>query len=205
MQRLALITLVIAACSLSSEDNFDNPPPGPPETCTSTAQLPGCDGGAQSFACTAGRPDDCPGCGTGSAAHQGPNLVCDVGTPGVGVTLYCCAPYATYYSDCLPDPTIAGCGPSAFGFACSGPTSPSEADAELACSAPMTAADATRYCCNSVAIPPTCAADPTVACAGVAVGYTCAGTSAPSALEPALACATAGTSNGTTTYCCTAQ
>ena len=203
--RLALFLTLVGACSVSTQDNFENPPPGPPATCTPTAQLPGCDGGSKSYACTAGRPDDCPGCGTGSAAHQGANLVCDVGTPGVGATLYCCAPYATYYSECAPDPTIAGCGPSAFGFACTGGTSPSEADPELACSAPIAGPDATRYCCNSVAIPPTCAADPTVACAGIAAGYTCAGAAAPSAVDPTLACASAGSSGGMTSYCCTVE
>jgi hypothetical protein len=201
---ISILALVaFAGCLESTTDNFDNPPPGPPSTCTQTAQLPGCDNGSLSYACTTGRPDDCPECGEGSAAHQGPNLVCDVGTAGVGTTLYCCAPYATYYSECAPDPAIPGCGASAFGFACTGDTSPSEADAELACSAPIAGSDATRYCCNSVAIPPTCAADATIACAGVAVGYACAGSTTPSATDPTLTCVASTSGGQTTPYCCT--
>jgi hypothetical protein len=201
--RNAFCFVALAACSISTQDNFANPPPGPPATCAPIANLPGCDGGSLAYACTAGRPDDCPACGSGSAADQGPSLACDRGTSGVGATLYCCAPFGTYYSECKADPAIAGCGAPSIGFSCAGPTSPADADARLACSAPIANADGTTgYCCSSATVPATCAADPSVACVGVAIGYTCAGADAPDAGNATLACAITAASGGATSYCC---
>ncbi len=190
----SVVFILLAACSTSTTDNFQNPPPGPPDTCAAIASLPGCDHGSLSFACTAGRPDD-----------GDTNLVCSDGAPGGDSSaLYCCAPYAQQASECVPDTTLPGCTGAAMGFACSGPTAPSDADPTIACSAPIAGSDGEqRYCCNTAAIPATCAVDASVACGGIAIGYACAGADAPSAGDAALACApgSAGGS-GATEYCC---
>ncbi len=179
------ILLLLVACSTSTNDNFVNPPPGPPATCTTIAALPGCDQGSLSFSCTADRPDD------GDA-----NLVCSNGTAGpAGTTQFCCAPFSQEFSDCVVDTRIAGCGGTSMGFAC-GATSPSDADPTIACGAGL---PGNRYCCNTTAVPPTCAVDPTVAqCTGLAIGYSCVDGDAPDANDPELACAQEGPGS----FCC---
>jgi hypothetical protein len=141
------------------------------------------------YTCTRDRPDD-----------GDTNLVCSDGTPGAaGVTIYCCAPYGQYWSECTVDTRIAGCGGDAFGFRCAGPESPGEADASLACSAGTKSGGDTLYCCTSAVLSPACAADPGVeGCAGAAIGYSCAGGATPEQLDPALACV-AGKAGG---FCC---
>ncbi len=120
-----LLSLGLAACTAETNDNFTNPPPGPPATCTANPAVVGCTGGSVGYACAGDRPDD-----------GDTSLVCSDGTPGAaGMTIYCCAPYGQYWSDCTVDTSIAGCVGDSFGFRCSGPESPDEADAALACSA----------------------------------------------------------------------
>jgi hypothetical protein len=137
------------ACTSQTNDNFDNPPPGPPSTCATDPAVTACSGGSVAYACSSDRPD-----------HGDTNLVCDDGSPAAaGMTTYCCAPYGQYWSDCTVDTTVAGCTPASFGFRCSGPESPNEADASLACSAGTPSGSDTLYCCNSeVLSPPLCAA-----------------------------------------------
>jgi hypothetical protein len=176
--------LFVAACQVTTTDNFPNPPPGPPASCTPAAALPGCDQGSIAYACTRDRPDD------GDA-----NLACSSGTPGaLGATLYCCAPIAQASTECAPDPAIAGCGGVAIGFACSGAVTPSDADPAIACSADLGGG---TYCCNTAQPIATCAVDPTVACAGVAAGYRCAGGSA-APLPGGFTC----TPSGQDGFCC---
>ena len=96
----------LAACQETTADNFTNPPPGVPATCTEIASLPGCDNGSRSYSCTSDRPDD-----VGSAGGDSQQLACSGGSRGPdGTMLYCCAPFSTYYTDCALDTTIAGCG-----------------------------------------------------------------------------------------------
>jgi len=186
---LLLLSLCLSACTSTTPDNFQNPPAGPPSTCTANAAVAGCSGGSVGYTCAGDRPDD-----------GDTNLVCNDGTPGAaGMTIYCCAPYGQYWSECTVDTSVAGCAGDSFGFTCSGPESPADADASLACSAGTASGSDTLYCCNSVVLPPTCAADPTVTgCAGATIGYSCAGGTTPTELLPALAC----TSGGSGGFCC---
>jgi hypothetical protein len=180
------------ACTSTTVDNFENPPPGPPATCTENPAVVGCEGGSLGYTCAGNRPDD-----------GDTNLVCSDGTPGAaGMMIYCCAPYGQYWSDCTVDTSIAGCVGDSFGFKCSGPESPDEADASLACSEGTASGSDTLYCCNSAVLPPACAADPTVqGCKGASIGYSCAGATTPSLVDPALVCSS-GTSGG---FCCTLE
>lgn len=178
-----LLVLFIAACQVATTDNFENPPPGPPESCTPIAAMPGCDQGSVAYSCAGDRPDD------GDS-----NLVCSRGTPGaLGATLYCCAPISQYTTQCAPDPTIAGCGGVALGFQCTGGVTPSDADPTIACSADL---GGSAYCCNTAQPIPTCAVDAGVACAGAAVGYSCADGSSPP-LPSGFTCTSSGSS-----FCC---
>jgi hypothetical protein len=184
----------LAGCTVKTEDNFPDPPAGPPATCVTVAAIDGCEGGSVSYACTADRPDD-----------GDTNLVCSLGTPGPnGTTLYCCAPYGQFYSDCTVSTADPGCGANSFGFACSGATTPDQADPSLTCSRGAASGAQTPYCCTSGTVTSTCAPDPGVSeCRGVAIGYSCVGPDAPAAANPSLACGR-GTSPsaGATGYCC---
>jgi len=181
----------VTACQEVTTDNFKNPPPGVPDTCTQIASLPGCDNGSISYGCTSDRPDDVGGDGGDSQ-----QLACSAGSPGPnGTTQYCCAPFSTYYTECAIDTTIAGCGATSIGFAC-GATAPSDADPTIACSASL--GDG-KYCCNTAALSPSCAIDPGVAaCTGIEVGYGCVDGASPSDGDPSLACTPVGGGD----YCC---
>jgi len=174
-----LLLAGVAACTSQTNDNFENPPPGPPATCATSAAVPGCEGGSLGYVCTAGRPD---------AADT--NLVCSDGTPGAaGSTIYCCAPYGQYWSECTVDTGIPGCVGNSFGFRCSGPETPGEADTSLACSAGTPSGSDMLFCCNSAVLAPTCAPDPTIeACLSPSIGYACAAGTTPADLDPALQC-----------------
>ena len=197
MKKIILVLVMLSACVETTDDNFSpSPPATPPATCTEIPELTGCGGGSVAYSCSSDRPDD------GDL-----NLVCSVGTPGaLGATLYCCAPYGTYYSECTVDTTIAGCVGNSMGFSCSGETSPSQADGALACGPAINGAnDELQYCCSSSEIVATCAVDPTItSCqSNLAVGISCAGTELPYANDPSIACAAAaGGGAGTSSYCC---
>jgi hypothetical protein len=178
-----IVLSLLAACQVTTADNFENPPPGPPASCMAIAAMPGCDQGSLAYSCAGDRPDD------GDA-----NLVCSSGTPGaLGATLYCCAPISQVDTQCAPDPTISGCGGVALGFQCTGGVTPSDADPTIACSAELGGG---AYCCNTAQPISTCAVDPSVACSGVAVGYSCANGASPP-LPAGFACSAKGTS-----FCC---
>jgi hypothetical protein len=188
---IAVAALVAAGCQEVTTDNFQNPPPGVPDTCTQIASLPGCDNGSISYSCTSDRPDD-----VGSASGDSQQLACSDGTPGPeGTMQYCCAPLSTYFTNCAVDTAITGCGASSIGFAC-GDTAPSDADPTIACSASLGGG---TYCCNTAALSSSCAVDPGVAaCTGIEVGYSCVDGATPSDGDPALACTAAGGG----AYCC---
>jgi len=189
-----LLVVALPACTVKTEDNFPNPPPGPPASCMTVAAIDGCDRGSVSYSCAGDRPDD-----------GDTNLVCSAGTPAPGgATLYCCAPYGQPYSDCTVSTSIPGCVASSFGFACSGAIAPDQADPSLACSKGAASGATTGYCCNSGATTPTCAPDPGVSeCKGVAIGYSCVGPDGPAASDPSLACGPGTPSNpGVAGYCC---
>jgi hypothetical protein len=207
--RLALAWfLALAGCTAGTSDNFTNPPPGPPATCSPVEALTGCVGGGLSFSCTYGRPDD-----------GDTNLVCDLGTPGIsgpgdggsGTVLYCCAEYGQWASECTTA-AVPGCAAQSIGFACTGETSPDEVDPYLVCSGALAGSDgATDYCCAPF--------DPSSAlcrcgsfdedaglcggsalatgCTGTAIGFTCAGAHTPAEVNPVLDCEGDGG-----VYCC---
>ncbi len=190
----AVLAIGLSACTVSTEDNFPNPPPGPPASCTTIAAIDGCSGGSISYSCTGDRPDD------GDA-----NLVCSAGTPAAaGATLYCCAPYGQFYSECTVSTSVPGCVGSSLGFACSGETAPDEADPSLTCGKGAASDGKKTYCCTSAAIPPTCAPDPRVSdCAGTAIGFSCVGTAAPDETNASLSCVQGAPGTGdATTFCC---
>ena len=190
---LSLTVLSLAACT--NQDNFPSPPAGPPASCSATTAILGCEGGSQGYACTSDRPD-----------HGDVSLVCSDGTPGGGGTmLYCCVPYGTYYSECYVDTAVAGCVNDSFGFRCKGETVPSDADASLACSTPVTDGADKTYCCSSAVPAPTCAADVTVTgCRGTEISYSCVGSDAPNQNDSSIACARLDNASGgsITAFCC---
>jgi hypothetical protein len=194
MALAAPVVFAVSACTVHTEDNFTNPPPGPPASCTTVAALDGCSGGSVSYTCTGDRPDD-----------GDTSLVCSKGTPGAsGTTLYCCAPYGQPYSECTVNTTIAGCNGYSIGFACSGETAPDQADSALTCSPGEASGAEKTYCCTSTPVAPTCAPDPSVpGCSGVAIGYSCVGAASPDPTNTSLTCGT-GTPGmgGTTRFCC---
>jgi hypothetical protein len=202
----------LGACTTETQDNFTNPPPGPPATCTPVPALEGCTAGSVSYSCSSDRPD-----------HGDTNLVCDDGTPGIGggdsgtsgTTLYCCAPYGQWATECTPA-SVAGCGAQSIGFSCAGETSPDQADTSLVCSLALKGdGGASEYCC--VSFPQssgvcrcssfdddagTCGVAPT-GCSGAAIGFTCAAGHTPDELNPLLACDGNGPDGGTGGgYCC---
>jgi hypothetical protein len=205
---VALVALVaVSGCTTSTADNFTNPPPGPPASCTAVPSLAGCVAGSVSYSCAGGRPDD-----------GDTNLVCDDGTPGIGgdaggATLYCCAPYAQWASVCSPA-TVAGCGAESIGFSCAGGTSPDQADTSLVCSAALPGAGGAHdYCCISFSQSSgvcRCASfDESSGMCGVsasgrstaAIGISCATGHTPTEVNPILDCAALdGGSPGA--YCC---
>jgi hypothetical protein len=201
---LAASLLAASGCTSATQDNFTNPPAGPPSSCAPVTSLAGCTQGALSYSCTGSRPDD-----------GDTSIVCDDGLPGLdGATLYCCAPYAQWASECIPKSTIAGCGAQSIGFSCSGGTSPDQADTSLVCSAALSGDDGTRdYCCISfdqssgvcrcasfAESAGTCGVNATE-CSGAAIGFACAGSHTPADVNPLLDCvAHDGGSNGD--FCC---
>jgi hypothetical protein len=191
---LAAGLAALASCTVSTEDNFTNPPPGPPASCVTATAIDGCSGGSVSYSCTGGRPDE-----------GDTNLVCSVGTPSVaGATLYCCAPYGQFYSECTVTTTIPGCVGNSLGFACSGATSPDQADSSLTCSKGAVSGAQKTFCCTSGPIASTCAPDPMVSdCTGVAIGYSCAGPDAPAGANASVTCGPATPPGpGETSHCC---
>jgi hypothetical protein len=201
------LLFALAGCTTSTQDNFTNPPPGPPSTCAQVTALPGCTAGSLSYSCTRDRPDD-----------GDTNLVCDDGAPGPGedsgaATLFCCAPYGQWATECTPA-TVDGCGAESFGFACTGGTSPDRADTSLICSGALAGdGGASDYCCVSfdqssgvcrcASYEPesaTCGVTPT-ACGGAAIGVTCAPSHTPGEVNPLFEC-TGPDAGAEGTYCC---
>jgi hypothetical protein len=199
--------LALAACTTSTQDNFTNPPPGPPSTCAQVAPLPGCIAGSLSYSCTNDRPDD-----------GDTNLLCDQGAAGPGgdggaTTVYCCAPYGQWATECVPS-AVVGCGAQSFGFSCTGGTSPDEADTSLACSAALDGdAGARDYCCISFAQSSglcRCASFDegsgmcgvgSTGCNGAAIGLACAPAHTPTEVNSLLECSEPDAGGGGT-YCC---
>ena len=189
-----LLPLGLPACTSQTIDNFENPPPGPPAACTMSTLVTGCAGGSQGYVCAGDRPDD-----------GDTNLVCSDGVPGAaGSTIYCCAPYGQYWSDCTVDTSIPGCVADSFGFTCSGPERPDDADSSIICNAGTPSGSSTGYCCTSAVLSPTCAPDATIeTCGSLAIGYSCAGDDSPGNSAPSLACSMGQVgSDGTTPRCC---
>jgi hypothetical protein len=202
---LAVFDLALGGCTTAAQDNFTNPPPGPPSTCVQAGALAGCSAGSLSYSCTSDRPDD-----------GDTNLVCDDGAPGVagGATLYCCAPYGQWATECVPAPDVAGCGAQSFGFACSGESSPDQVDPSLVCSQAIDGDAGVRdFCCVSADQSSVvcrcssfdedagaCGSAPS-GCAGAAIGFACAAGHDPTELNAVLACAAPdGGSAGA--FCC---
>ncbi len=206
-RRIALASFwALASCTAQTQDNFTNPPPGPPTSCTQVSALPGCGGGSLSYACASGRPDD------GDA-----NLVCDRGTAGVssGSVSYCCAPYGQWASECAPAPALSGCGAQSLAFSCTGETSPDQVDPSLVCSSSLPGDGGGKdYCCVSFDQSSgicrctsfdegagTCGAAASTSCSSGAIGFDCAGAHTPTEVNPLLAC-TVPEGGATGSYCC---
>jgi hypothetical protein len=131
-----------------------------------------------------------------------------------GATLYCCAPYGQWASECVPKNGIAGCGAESFGFACSGGTSPDQADTSLVCAAAISGAGGAQdYCCvpfdQSSAVcrcasfdedAGTCGVKPT-GCEGASIGIACASPHLPAEVNPLLEC-TALDAGNNGSFCC---
>jgi hypothetical protein len=200
----------LTGCTAATQDNFTNPPPGPPPSCTQVPALSGCTEGALSYSCTKDRPDD-----------GDTNLVCDEGAPGVGFeggvpTLYCCVPYGQWASECSPSTHVPGCGAESLGFSCSGQTSPDQVDTSLVCSQALQGDGGVKdYCCvsfNQSSGVCRCssfdedaglcgATDTVAACSGGTIGFTCAGAHTPTEVNPLLAC-TSPDRGSDSAYCC---
>jgi hypothetical protein len=212
LRRASLLAFLVgllghAGCTAATQDNFTNPP-GPPPSCTQVQALAGCTEGSLSYSCTTARPDD-----------GDTNLVCDRGTPGVGFeggapTLFCCAPYGQWASECAPS-NVAGCGAESFGFSCSAGTSPDQVDTSLVCSEAVPSPGGTSdYCCISFSQSSgvcrcasfdqglgTCGGAASTSCPGASVGLSCASGHRPTEVNPVLVCsAPDGGSVGA--YCC---
>jgi len=212
--RMALWTsfaslLALEGCTVATADNFTNPPPGPPPTCTQVPALPGCTDGSLSYSCTRDRPDD-----------GDTNLVCDDGTPGVGFeggvpTLFCCAPYGQWASECVPATAVPGCGAESLGFSCSGEVSPDQVDTSLVCSQAIPGSgNRNDYCCISFnqasgtcrctsldAETGTCGGAAVAGCSGAAIAFTCSSGHAPGEVNPLLACSMPE-GGSESAYCC---
>jgi hypothetical protein len=197
----------LAGCTATTTDNFTNPPPGPPPTCGQVSALAGCVGGARSYSCTSGRPDD-----------GDTNLVCDLGAPGIveradggsETVLYCCTVYGQWASECTTA-AVAGCGTQSIGLSCAGESSPDEVDPFLVCSAALAGSDGTTdYCCApfdpSSAVcrcgsfdedAGLCGGAVATGCSGAAISFACAGAHTPAEVNPLLHCDGDGG-----VYCC---
>lgn len=135
--RAALPLALITSCTQNTDDNFPNPPPGPPATC-SVAAVDGCSSDAQGYSCTTADAPDL----------TDTNLVCSKGVGlSDGTTQYCCLPFAQSFSECMADRTLAGCDAPSIGFSCGGATAPDEADSALTCVAGPTSGEVATYCC----------------------------------------------------------
>jgi hypothetical protein len=208
---MALLSLsavcAVLACSVATQDNFQNPPAGPPSSCSLVASVSGCAAGALSYSCASGRPDD-----------GDTSIVCNGGSPGIGgdagTTLYCCAPYEQWATECTPSSSVPGCGAQSLGLSCAGGTSPDEADTSLVCSSSVASAGGARdYCCvpfdqtsavcRCASFDPAsgaCGVNPTT-CAGSAAAFACSAGHAPSEVNPLLDCVQPdGGAPGT--FCC---
>jgi hypothetical protein len=197
---LALGTLwaLVSGCGGSPDTIIKDP--GVPSTCSGITDIIGCDQGAISYACTAGRPDQ-----GGSDGSDAADLACSGGL-GIGsnVTQYCCVSLASSLASCTAL-VIPGCEFSSIALACTGGTSPGSDVATLACSAPMAGSDGTDlYCCTTGIVPSACTLDASLACSGFGIGYECSGSATPADDNAGVTC-TAGNgsaSNGDTEFCC---
>ncbi len=195
----AIALLALAGCTTQTQDNFTNPPPGPPASCRTVAPLAGCASGSVSYACAGGGPDE-----------TDMNLVCDDGVPGpvgdgdggAATTLYCCARYGRWASECVAALDVPGCGAESLGFSCKGAVTPDQVDTSIVCSAAI-ARDGgpSAYCCvpfdQSAAAcrcstfdedAGLCGSTAAGAC-GTGVGFDCAPGHTPVEGNPLLACA----------------
>ncbi len=145
---LAVAAIVVVACSESTQDNFTNPPPGPPATC-SVGPVAGCSSNAQGYNCsTSDRPDDPDGGALNLVCSKGVEIAADEAGTEAGATYdFCCIPYEQAATLCTPNPTLPGCDAPSVGFSCTGPTSPDEADSALTCTPGPVTGGTSTFCC----------------------------------------------------------
>jgi hypothetical protein len=196
MHRWLSLGLLAFACGGSSGQPIRQP--GVPSTCSTIVDFPGCDQGASSYACSAGRPDV-------TTAGSGDGLACSGGEVfGSDTTYFCCIEVTTALAGCAPL-QLAGCADASIALSCTGDTAPGSAEATLACSAPMSgSAGADIYCCTTGVIPSACMQEPSLACTGYGIGYDCSGSATPGDDNAAVTCTAANGSaaNGDTEFCC---
>jgi hypothetical protein len=202
---VALLTLI--GCTTQTQDDFTSSPPGPPASCTAIDALPGCGAGSVSYACAGDRPDD-----------GDTNLVCDDGVPGPGedgaaTTLYCCAPYGQWASECVPATDVPGCGAESLGFSCSGAVTPDQVDTSIVCSGALAGDGGTHdYCCvpfeqsaatcrcSTFDVDAGLCGSTTAGPCGTEIGFDCAPGHTPVEVNPLLECPVSDAGAGA--YCC---
>jgi hypothetical protein len=117
-----------------------------------------------------------------------------------------CSVTVTSTDTCHADSAVAGCGPGAFGYSCTGSATP---NLSLNCSDPTYAGDAALYCCFTPASTTVDCKDVTVSsgCPGVGAdfGFSCTGGETPDQINGSLVCGTAApdpSGSGALLYCC---
>jgi hypothetical protein len=169
---------------------------GPTDGACTIDNSAGCTNGSTGYSCA----------GAESPTDADPTQACGAGVgDNNGNTLYCC--YTTPAStSCAPDATVAGCGGGSYGFSCTSTDTPTDANAALNCSAPLTEDNGVSlYCCVGFA-PGTSSCMPdssVVGCSGSSFGFSCTSTDTPDQTQTSLTCSdpTSGPDNEML-YCC---
>jgi hypothetical protein len=198
MHRWLLVIGALGACGGSPDTVIKDP--GVPSTCSGITDIIGCDQGAISYACSAGRPDQ-----GGSDGSDAAGLACSSGLGlGSNITQYCCVSLTSTLAGCSAL-ELPGCEFSSIPLACATGTTPGSADPLLACNAPTPGSDGTDiYCCTTGIIPSACMLDSSIACTGFGIGYECSGTATPADDNAGVTCSAGdgSGSGGETEFCC---
>jgi hypothetical protein len=126
--------LGLLGCTASAQVS----PPPPSSGCAPDDAVVGCDSPSSGFSCGSAESPD----------QTDSSLVCSDATPSSdGLLLYCCIQFTS--SSCAPDSSIQGCAGDSFGFSCTGPDTPMDADTSLNCSTPTPGGGGELlYCCT---------------------------------------------------------
>ncbi len=159
--------------------------------------------------------DSAAGCNDGSTGYScaggavptsvDPSLACSDAVAGPsGDALYCCIGISS--SSCAPDSSVTGCSGGSYGFSCTSNDTPTQGNATLDCSTPITGDNgSTLYCCVGFSgSTGSCTSDSSVAgCTGNSYGFSCTSTDTPDQTNRSLLCSTATAGpNNELLYCC---